>query len=40
MTPYQLERVEKILVAVRRMKDYLTRGKQQENALQQGLYGG
>lgn len=33
LTPYQLERVEKILVAVRRMKDYLTRGKQQENAL-------
>lgn len=33
LTPYQLERVEKILVAVRRMKDYLARGKQQENAL-------
>lgn len=28
LTPYQLERVEKVLVAVRRLKDYLIRGKQ------------
>lgn len=33
LTPYQLERMEKLLVAVRRLKDYLIRGKQQENAL-------
>lgn len=33
LTPYQLERMEKVLVAVRRLKDYLIRGKQQENAL-------
>lgn len=33
LTPYQLERMEKILVAVRRLKDYLIRGMQQENAL-------
>lgn len=33
LTPYQLERVEKVLVAVRRLKDYLTRGKLYENPL-------
>ena len=33
LTPYQLERMEKVLVAVRRLKDYLIRGKQQENEL-------
>ena len=33
MTPYQLERIEKVLVAVRRLKDYLDRGKQYENPL-------
>ncbi len=33
LTPYQLERVEKVLVAVRRLKDYLVRGKQYENPL-------
>ncbi|MDE7183293.1 MAG: DNA mismatch repair protein MutS [Lachnospiraceae bacterium] len=33
LTPYQLERVEKVLVAVRRLKDYLGRGKQYENPL-------
>lgn len=33
LTPYQLERVEKVLVAVRRLKDYLSRGKLYENAL-------
>lgn len=33
LTPYQLERVEKVLVAVRRLKDYLTRGKIYENPL-------
>lgn len=27
LTPYQLERAEKILVAVKRLKDYLERGK-------------
>ena len=27
LTPYQLERVEKVLVAVMRLKDYLSRGK-------------
>ena len=27
LTPYQLERVEKVLVAVKRLKDYLARGK-------------
>ena len=27
LSPYQLERVEKVLVAVRRLKDYLARGK-------------
>lgn len=33
LTPYQLERVEKVLAAVRRLKDYLVRGKQYENPL-------
>lgn len=33
LIPYQLERVEKVLVAVRRLKDYLNRGKQYENPL-------
>lgn len=33
LTPYQLERVEKVLAAIRRLKDYLTRGKQYENSL-------
>lgn len=33
LTPDQLERVEAILVAVRRLKDYLNRGKQQENSI-------
>lgn len=33
LTPYQLERVEKVLVAIRRLKDYLSRGKMYENSL-------
>lgn len=33
LTPYQLERVEKVLVAVRRLKDYLGRGKMYGNPL-------
>ena len=33
LTPYQLERSEKILVAVKRLKDYLERGKVYENSL-------
>lgn len=33
LTPYQLERIEKALVAVERMKSYLERGKQYENSL-------
>lgn len=33
LTPYQLERVEKVLVAIRRLKDYLQRGKQYDNSL-------
>ena len=33
LTPYQLERVEKVLVVVERLKDYLGRGKQYENHL-------
>ncbi len=33
LTPYQLERVERILVAVRRLKTYLDRGKMYENPL-------
>ena len=33
LTPYQLERVEKVLAAIRRLKDYLARGRQYENSL-------
>ena len=33
LTPYQLERVEKVLVAMKRLKDYLDRGKMYENSL-------
>ena len=33
LTPYQLERVEKVLVVVERLKDYLARGRQYENPL-------
>lgn len=33
LTPYQLERVETILVAVRRLKEYLKRGKIYENPI-------
>ena len=33
LMPYQLERVEKILVVVCRLKDYLTRGRQMQNPL-------
>lgn len=33
LTPYQLERVEKVLVAIRRLKDYLTRGRAYDNSL-------
>ncbi len=33
LTPYQIEKVEKVLVAVERMIDYLSRGKQYENSL-------
>ncbi len=33
LTPYQLERVEKVLVMIRRLKDYLARGRIYENSL-------
>lgn len=33
LTPYHLERVEKVLAAIRRLKDYLARGKAYENSL-------
>ena len=33
LTPYQLERVETVLTAVRRLKEYLARGKIYENPL-------
>ncbi len=33
LTPYQLERVENVLVAVKRLKDYLERGKMYHNSL-------
>ena len=33
LTPYQLERVEKVLAAVRRLRDYLSRGRSLENSL-------
>lgn len=33
LTPYQLERLEKVLVAIKRLKDYLARGKVYDNSL-------
>lgn len=33
LTPYQLERMEKVLVMIQRMKDYLNRGKAHGNSL-------
>lgn len=33
LTPYQLERMEKVLVMIQRMKDYLNRGKVYDNSL-------
>lgn len=33
LSPYQLERVEKVLVAIKRLKDYLERGKMYQNSL-------
>lgn len=33
LIPYQLERVEKVLIAIRRLKDYLERGKMYQNSL-------
>ena len=33
LTPYQLERVEKVLVVIKRLKDYLERGKMYDNPL-------
>lgn len=33
LTPYQLERVERGLVVIRRLKDYLVRGKMYQNSL-------
>ena len=33
LTPYQLERVEKVLVVIRRLKEYLQRGKIYDNSL-------
>ena len=33
LTPYQLERVEKALVVIKRLKDYLERGKMYQNSL-------
>lgn len=33
LTPYQLERVEKVLVVIKRLKDYLARGKIYDNPL-------
>lgn len=33
LTPYQLERVENVLVVIRRLKDYLKRGKMYDNPL-------
>ncbi len=33
LTPYQLERVEKVLVVISRLKDYLKRGKMYDNPL-------
>jgi len=33
LTPYQLERVEKVLVVIKRLKEYLSRGKMYDNSL-------
>lgn len=33
LTPYQLERVQSVLAAVKRLKDYLERGKEYDNSL-------
>ena len=33
LSPYQLERVESVLAAIRRLKDYLERGKAYQNSL-------
>ena len=33
LTPYQLEQVAKVLAAVRRLRDYLTRGRSSGNSL-------
>lgn len=33
LTPYQLERVERVLVVIKRLKDYLARGKMYQNSL-------
>ena len=33
LTPYQLERVETVLVAIRRLKEYLSKGKTYNNSL-------
>lgn len=33
LTPYQLERIEKVLVATKRLKDYLARGRMYGNSL-------
>lgn len=33
LTPYQLERVEKALVAIKRLREYLERGKAYNNSL-------
>ncbi len=33
LTPYQLERVENVLVAIKRLRDYLSRGKSYNNSL-------
>lgn len=33
LTPYQLERIEKVLVATKRLKDYLARGRMYDNSL-------
>lgn len=33
LTPYQLERVERVLVVIKRLKDYLARGEMYQNSL-------
>lgn len=33
LTPYQLERIEKALIVIRRLKDYLARGRMYQNSL-------